>query len=215
MKDKLKTKKGVIVIKDFKLFDGRYLVDIGSKGAVTVKSRSLKGKPLKVYGKKKDGVRFVNLTIDKTEGSRPYDIDHIKDSCLNGSELLPMTEEEIKQALKRDDLPELLENVEDIESLECERDRFDNVVYVDYLPAYNVFYNKVRMTQKSNGFEKFFYRATINNLIDNKTIIQNTKTFTNQDKVIFSDVTQISDQELDLIFELVNDERVKREKLSC
>ncbi|ALM62215.1 hypothetical protein AXI64_gp223 [Vibrio phage qdvp001] len=195
--------------KEFKIINDKYTVLIGDRGGVEVYS-NYRVKPLKVYGKKKDGVRFVNLTVDKIEGPLPYDIEHIKESCLNGSRLQAMTEEEVKQALKRDDLPELLDNVEDIESLERDFDRFGNVVYIDYLPAYHVFYNKVVMTQKSNGFEKFFYRATINNTIDNQTISQNTKTFTNKDKVIFSDVTEISDQELESIFKIVNEERKQR-----
>lgn len=199
------------MIKDFKLFDGRYLVDIGLKGAVTVKSRALKGKPLKVYGKRKDGCRYVSLTEDKVVGALPYNLEDIKAFCINNITLSPMTEEEVKEASRQGESPPLLDDYKVIESLEQTLNRFSNTVFIEYLEDHVRYYTKHYLNLASNGLAKFRYNVQIKSIHDNYTRTDKTQAFICDSKSVgFYNVTLVSDEELKIIAEMINSESLRR-----
>lgn len=198
-------------VEDFPLFDGKYLVDISQRGKVTVKSRALYGKALKVYGKKKDGARFVNLTSVREFGPEPYDLDVIANHCLNGADLIPMSDEQRKEAIKRDDLPPLLNTKEEIETLPQIVNNFGNTVYVEELEAYTRYYTKQYLNFKSNGLSKFFYRVATHSQYDKHVTNQTTDSFIVDGlSVAFYNANQMSDDDLEQVFNLINEERKKR-----
>lgn len=195
------------MIKDLELFGSRYLIDIGSKGSVTVKSRALKGKPLKVYGKVKDGCRYVNLIEYKEVGSLSYDLEAIKDFCLNGGELIPMTEEQVKEASRQTELPPLLNDNTLIESLEQTLDRFNKKVFIEYLEDHTRYYTKQYLNLASNGFSKFRYNVQIKSVYDNYSRSDRTQSFIcDNESVAFYNVTQINDKELKEILSIIEKE---------
>lgn len=195
------------MIKDLELFGGRYLVDIGSKGAVTVKSRALRGKHLKVYGKVKEGCRYVNLIEHKDVGSLSYDLEAIKDFCLNGGELMPMTEEQVKEASRQTELPPLLNDTKMIESLDHTLDRFNNKVFIEYLEDHTRYYTKQYLNLASNGYSKFRYNVQIKSVYDNYARSDKTQSFIcDYDSVAFYNVNQVNDEELKELLTIINNE---------
>lgn len=196
----------------YELFKGRYTVEIGKRGKVTIISNVAHGKVLKVNGKLKDSLRFVNMTSCKGGQTQSYRVEDIKNHCENGSPLRPLTECEVREILGKVEPPTILDTVESIEDLSQTTDRFNNICYVEELEHYTRYYSKVDFTQRSNGLLKFHYKVSTVCNEDNVTTNSTTKVFSYPDKVRFEDVASISDKELEQVFNLVNDELIKRSK---
>lgn len=196
--------------KEFVLFD-RYAVDIGKCGKVTVKSKAQFNKPLKVYGKKKDGLRFVNLKNleNVTEG---YDLEDIKNHFLYGCDLFPLSQEQLNDANKYESLPDIIEDALVIQQLPTTKDRFGTIQHYQETSDYNVYYQRVNYTNLSNGFEKYHYNVVMSNKWNPYTVTKRTEMFCNESKVIISDWSRISDKELSTINQLLNDEIKRREE---
>lgn len=194
--------------RDSVLFN-RYIVEIGRSGKVVVKSKAQFNKPLKVYGKKKDGLRFVNLK-NNNGVTEAYDLEAIKSHMLEGGILVPLTKEQLNNANKYEQLPDIIEDSFMIESLPIITDRFGNAQHYHDTTNYNVYYQRVNYSNLSNGFEKYHYNVVFSNKWNPYTLTKRTKVFINKDKVIITDINKVSDSELDVIFKLVNDERIKR-----
>ncbi len=197
-------------MKEYSLFKGRYTVVIGQRGGIKVISNVAHGKELKVNGKQKDKLRYVNLTVCKGGSSAAYCLDSIKQYCLGGSELHALTEDEVLCILKKTSPPALLESSDKIGQLMQGLDRYNNTCFIEELEHYKRYYSKSDFTRQSNGLLKYNYRVTTVCNESNSTTTSTTQTFTYIDKVTFTDVTCISNTELGQIFTLVNDERIKR-----
>ena len=195
---------------EYDLFEGRYTVEIGKRGRVTVISNVAHGKVLKVNGKYKDSLRFVNMTSCKGGQTQSYCLQDVKNHCENGSSLHPLTECEVREILGKVEPSTTLDTVESIEDLPQTTDRFNNICYVEELEHYTRYYSKVDFTQRSNGLLKFHYKVSTVCKEDKTTTNSTTKVFSYSDKVRFDDVTSISDEELDQVFDLVNNELIKR-----
>lgn len=194
----------------YDLFEGRYTVEIGKRGRVTVISNVAHGKVLKVNGKLKDSLRFVNMTSCKGGETQSYCLEDVKNHCEGGLPLLPLTECEVREILGKVEPPTILNSVEEIEGLPQTTDRFNNICYVEDLEHYTRYYAKVDFTQRSNGLLKFHYKVSTVCKEDNITTNDTTKVFSYLDKVRFDDVSSINDEELGQVFNLINDELIKR-----
>lgn len=197
---------------EYDLFEGRYTVEIGKRGKVTVISNVAHGKVLKVSGKLKDSLRYVNMTECKGGQTQSYRVEDIKNHCEDRLPLSPLTESEVIEILGKVEPPNLLDTVESIEGLPQTTDRFNNICYVEELEHYTRYYSKVDFTQRSNGLLKFHYKVSTVCKEDNITTNSTTKVFSYTDKVRFDDVSSISDKELEQVFNLVNEELIKRNK---
>lgn len=197
-------------MKEYNLFDNRYKVVIGDRGGVKVFSNVAYGKELKVNGKQRDNLRYVNLTALKGGNSSAYSLESIKQYCIEGVQLNPLTECDILTILKKVSPPDLISNPESIELLEQGKDRYNKVCFIEYLEHYTRYYSKADFIRQSNGLLKYNYRVTTLCKESKVSINSTTETFTYPEKVVFNDVASISDDDLDSIFKLVNEERIKR-----
>lgn len=202
-------------MKEYDLFNGRYTVEVGKLGGVKVHSNLLhRPKTMRMYGRDKEGLRFVNLTKEKGGIAESYCIDQIKKHVIDGDTLRALTQAEIMQILNNSKPFPLLDNNEDITSLYAEYNHNDQLVYVEELKegkgeTITRYYTRNDWKHKSNGFLQYNYLVTTNtnNIITNS----NTKSFTDKDKVFINNLSKVEDHTLEEIITLLSEEKSKRE----
>ena len=196
---------------EYMIMNNRYRVELGKRGGVKVYSCvSSKTTPLKVNGKHKDGLRWVNLSYGKGSPYNGYTLENIKDH-LSGAELVPLTSEDIL-ILKGETLPPpLLDTVESIESLPIEQNGYKES-YTEYLNHYTRYYTKQTYHNTSNGFIKFVYNVTVKCEDTNTYTNSKTKVFSEDNKVTFDirELKSIDHKDLETITGLLNDEMMLR-----
>lgn len=190
-------------MKEYQLFDGRYNVVIGDRGGVTVYSKATR-KPLKVYGRKTNGIRFVNLTPVKGAVAESYNIEAIKVHVLHHDPLFALTQEEISYHLKRDEQPPLLNDPEVIESLPEEKEG----VFTEYNGTWIREYKKACFYKTSNGYLKYCYYVSIHNTTDGITTTNKTDIFTDKSQIVIRDLSSLPDD----VLKEVEKEKKKRKR---
>tara|TARA_R110002020_G_scaffold411233_2_gene620897 strand:- start:367 stop:1023 length:657 start_codon:yes stop_codon:yes gene_type:complete len=198
-------------MKEYDLFGGRYTVEVGKLGGVKVHSNLLhRPKIMRMYGKDKEGLRFVNLTKEKGGMAESYCITQIKKHVMDGGTLQALTQDEIMQILSNSKPFPLLDNDEDITSLFTEYNHNDQLVYVEELEeGITRYYNRNDWKHKSNGFLQYHYLVTTNtnDIVTNS----NTKSFTDEKKVFINNLSKVEDHTLEEIITLLSEEKSKRE----
>ena len=174
------------------IFDGRYSVLIGLRGKVSIKSNRAQGKLMRLYGKVKDSLRYVNLTTLKGGFPDSYRVSDLVDVALGViASINPLTEEEIHAITEQIKPPVLLSTLDSIESLPTELDNYNNTVYVEELDNYTRYYKKIKFTNSNNGFMKFMYKVS--------TKCTDTKNLTNSNTVVFTDFSTILITDIDTL----------------
>ncbi|CAH9014067.1 conserved hypothetical protein [Vibrio phage 277E43-1] len=199
--------------KEYPLFDNRYTLAIGSRGGLTVNSNiAHKPKAMKVYGKGKEGLRFVNLTPEKGGDVYSYCIDSLKQFVLKGGDIIPLTESEVMSILTTCKPPTLLDKVEDILKLPKEYDQQGNLSYVEVLEDFTRYYTRNDWKNASNGFLKYNYKVTTMYSTGPSLLTTNNKTcsFVDRDKVIINNLSEVEDCTLEGIIALLSEEKSKR-----
>jgi len=187
----------------YPIFDNRYNVVIGSRGKVSVISNLAHNKVMKVYGKKKDNLRFVNLTISKGAGIQSFKLSDLKGFALSEvDDIKPITEEEILYILDSVKPPKLLDSPLLIDSLPCDKDHYGNISYREELEGFNRFYSKVTFNNTSNGFINYNYKVS--------TYCTESKITTNSSTEVFTDYNTIH---IHSVRDLDNDTRLQIIKL--
>ena len=197
-------------MKQYELFNGRYTVEVGKLGGVKVHSNLLHyPKVMRIYGKDKEGLRFVNLTREKGGVAESYCIDQIKRHVIDGDALRALTQNEIMQILNNSKPFPLLDNDKDITSLYAEYDQNNQLVYVEELEEGTRHYTRNDWKHKSNGFLQYNYLVTTNtnNIVTNS----NTKSFTDEKRVYINNLSEVEDHTLEEIITLLSKEKSKRE----
>tara|TARA_Y100001956_G_C4118986_1_gene186347 strand:- start:1201 stop:1857 length:657 start_codon:yes stop_codon:yes gene_type:complete len=198
-------------MKQYELFNGRYTVEVGKLGGVKVHSNLLhRPKIMRMYGKDKEGLRFVNLTREKGGVAESYCIDQIKKHVIDGDALRALTQVEIMQILNNSKPSPLLDNDNDITALPAEYDQNNQLVYVEELEDGIRRYTRNDWKHKSNGFLQYNYlvtTTTTNDIVTNS----NTKSFTDEKKVYINNLSKVEDHTLEEIIALLSEEKSKRE----
>ena len=201
-------------MKQYELFNGRYTVEVGKLGGVKVHSNLLHyPKVMRMYGKDKEGLRFVNLTKEKGGVAESYCVDQIKKHVIDGDTLQALTQAEIMQILNNSKPFPLLDNDKDITALYAEYNQNDQIVYIEELEeekeTITRHYTRNDWKHKSNGFLQYNYLVTTNtnNIVTNS----NTKSFTDKDKVFINNLSKVEDHTLEEIIALLSEEKTKRE----
>ena len=198
-------------MKQYELFNGRYTVEVGKLGGVKVHSNLLHyPKVMRIYGKDKEGLRFVNLTREKGGVAESYCIDQIKKHVIDGDALRALTQVEIMQILNNSKPSPLLDNDNDITALPAEYDQNNQLVYVEELEDGIRRYTRNDWKHKSNGFLQYNYlvtTTTTNDIVTNS----NTKSFTDEKKVYINNLSKVEDHTLEEIIALLSEEKSKRE----
>lgn len=188
----------------YTIFDNRYNVIIGSKGKVTITSNINYGKELKVYGKKKDNLRFVNLTALKGGSIESYRLSDLKAFVLCESDTIePITEDNIISILNDTKPPLLLDDPSLIESLPCEKDNYNNIKFVEEINGYKRYYKKINFNNTSNGFLQFNYKVSSFCEESKVTTNSNTKVFTDYNTIIIKDLNNLDNDTRLHILELL------------
>lgn len=195
----------------YSLFDGRYSVEVGKRGGVIVNSRAKQYSPMKVYGKQKDGIRFVNLIEDKEQGYKSYSLESIKNHLIDGTELVPLSDDDISSAMSVDPLPCLLKSVRDIECLPMSVNKFGREVFTYDTKFYRVFYTKRYLGFYSNGWSKFRYDVNFSSIHDNYTRTSKTDNFISKGSIGIDDIKNVPLYELKEIVAFISDEIRDRE----
>lgn len=203
--------------KEYDVFDGRYRVVVGVRGGITVYSNvsNNQHKPMRVYGRDKKGLRYVNLTSVKGGVAEGYSLDALKDFVTGISEdLKPLSEEEIINILKASKPPALLNTPEEIESLPT-HNTLNNYTtsYMEEVEGFTRYYTRCNFTNATSGYLKFNYRVTTHCSLSNITTTSKTDTFTDKRKIVINELEDISDSELESIFQQINNERIHRKLL--
>lgn len=193
------------MIEEFYLFDNRYKVVLGERGKVTVLSVANHDKQLKIYGKKKDGIRFVNLKPYRESIYNSYNLDDIKRYCISGAPLHPMTKEEVCIASRRDDLPCIVNDLDIILSLPQSIDRYGKAVYINQGDIYTQYYSRIDFVNTCNGWHKFRFNVAIKSSYDNHTTHNKTKVFTDRNRITINDIRCVGMEELKEINDLITD----------
>ncbi|CAH9013938.1 conserved hypothetical protein [Vibrio phage 496E54-1] len=202
-------------MKEYELFNGRYTVEVGKLGGVKVHSNLLHyPKTMRMYGKDKEGLRFVNLTKDKGGIAESYCVDQIKKHVIGGDTLQALTQAEIMKILNNSKPFPLLDNDKDITSLPAEYNHNDQVVYVEELEGEKKgktitrHYTRNNWKHKSNGFLQYNYLVTTNTsgIVTNS----NTKSFTDEKKVFINNLSEVEDHTLEEVITLLSEEKSKR-----
>lgn len=200
-------------MKSYEVFEGRYIVNIGSRGKVTVISNIDNGVELKVYGKRKDSLRYVNMTAYKGSDRLAYSVEDLKHHCLEGTKLEPLSENELLSLLNKTRPPMILNNPVEIEQLEQSFDKFHNLCFIEEVEGYTRYYSKVDFVRKSNGLLKYNYKV-VTTCKETKTSTNNvTLTFSYPEKMLINDISSVPTEDLESILKLINKEQLRRKNV--
>ncbi len=180
---------------EYSILDGRYSVEVGARGGVSVYSNVAHGKKLKVYGKHSDNYRYINMTRFKGGDTNSYSLVDVLAYCVDGGDLVPLCEGELQEMIRGVKAPVILEDVVSIEALKEDRDTYGNVVYVEELEHYTRRYQRINQNTYSNGFLKFSYKTSTYCLETKTTTAGRSNTFIDKSRIIINDVNKMTDEE--------------------
>ncbi len=189
---------------NYDVFEGRYTVEIGKKGGVSVYSNVAHGKKLRVYGKHKDNYRYINMTRFKGGDTNSYSLVDIVSYCVDGVDLVPLDEDELQEMINGVKAPDILEDVAAIEALKKDRDSYGNVMYIEELEHYSRRYQRVDQTRYSNGFLKFSYKTSTYCIETRTTTNGRSNTFVDESRIVINDVSKMEEEERKVIRDLLN-----------
>ncbi len=190
--------------KQYELFKGRYSVEVGARGGVSIYSKVAHNKKLKIYGKHKDCYRYVNLTQCKGGDTGSYSLVDVVSHCVDGKELIPLEETVLQEMINGVKAPLVLNSPFVIESLEITRDHYGNVQYLEELEHYTRRYQRVDHTKVSNGFLRFSYKVATYCIETKTTTNGRSETFTDKSRIVINDVNKVSEEEKSEIIEALN-----------
>lgn len=191
---------------EYPIFDDRYKVVIGVRGKVSLVSNVGCGKEMKLYGRVRDSLRYVNLTTVKGSTPTSYRVSDLVSYATGEVEtIVPITEDEIHDILDQVKAPPLLSEPLVIESLPTEEDRYRQTVYVEELETYTRYYTKISFNNTSNGFLKFNYRVSTHCNDSRTTTNSTTEVYTDHSAIIIKDINRLDNTTRNQIIKLLQD----------
>ena len=192
--------------KQYPIFNERYIVVIGERGGVKVVSNVGNGTVLKVYGRKKDNLRFVNLTVEKGSQAQSYRLSDLGSYALKEIQTIePLTESEVVEITESSKPPALLDEYGLIECLPTELGMYNTVKYVEEIEGFKRYYSKINFTNTSNGFLQFNYKVSTFCEESKLTTNSSTKVFTDRGTILIKNVHNLDNDTRKEIIKLLQD----------